>query len=345
MTDQRYWHRQTVNKLFQARSDLYKVRTEFDRVSTALNEAVAEANRWQDAYERLVAGRDAEGAQETVEARSEAAEYQRAQRDLVQTSEQLVAAKAERDQWRKLAHEAEDDAEWLNRKLTDTEADARVSLDRIERERDEAKSRAEKAETRAEAWEENHQILAEHYHRMTNRAKQAEHRANVAEADATDYLDRATCAEEDRDRMEAQARGWKQTAESYQHIARGHDCLDCNEVELDRYGTEKRCAAWWETAKTLCRQRNDARCDRKLLQHLVDDAELARDAADAEVRRLAGADERAGCNWHDMNRTWRRNRLALSVLAQRPYDHATAELAARVLDGTYTESEVNHATD
>lgn len=34
---------------------------------------------------------------------------------------------------------------------------------------------------------------------------------------------------------------------------------------------------------------------------------------------------------------WRRNRLALSVLAHRPYDHDTAALLARVLRGEPTD--------
>lgn len=54
---------------------------------------------------------------------------------------------------------------------------------------------------------------SEEIERLVVRAVEAEQRANTAEANATDYLDRATCAEEDRDRMEAQARSYKQQAE------------------------------------------------------------------------------------------------------------------------------------
>ena len=350
MTDHRYWHRKTVDDLFQARSDLHKVRTEFGRVSDALNEAVAEANRWQDAYEHAI---DTPGP-DTIRGwqhRIDQAENR------AQAAEQALA------DWQSGAGCCCGDSRNAEQRAEDAERRVREhseEIDRLVSRVVAAQRRAELAEAdrdhqqqRVAGWKDRAQrVEATNRGAMRDsidadaRADRAERRADIAEADATDYLDRATRAEEDRDRIQAQARGWKQTAESYQHLARGTvDCRDCNEVELDRYGIEQRSAMWWEAAKSLCRQRNDARCDGKVLRHLVDDAELARDAADAEVRRLAGADERAGCNWHDMTRTWRRNRLALSVLAQRPYNHATAELAARVLDGTSTESEVNHATD
>lgn len=397
MTDVQYWHRKTVDELFQARSDLHKVRTEFGRVSAALNEAVAEANRWQDAYEHAIDtpgpdtirgwqhridqaeiraqaaeqaladwqsgvgcccgdSRDAEQRAEDTEqrVREHSEEIDRLVSRVVATQRRAELAEADRDHqqqrvagWKDRAERVEVTNRGAMRDSIDAEAraeDAESALAEARSDQDAAwrpyvaalTERAEKAETDRDAWRLLANDAEDDAEELNRKLTDAEQRADIAEANATDYLDRATRAEEDRDRIEAQARGWKQTAD--QRLARGTvECCGCNEVELDRYATEQRSAMWWEAAKTLRRQLTDARCDRKLLQHLVDDAELARDAADAEVRRLAGADERAGCCWQDANTMWRRNRLALSVLAQRPYDHATAELAARVLDGTNDE--------
>ena len=251
MSDVAYWHRKTVDELFQARHDLHKVRTEFDRVSDALNEAVAEANRWQDAYEHALdtPGPDTlRGWQHRIDQAENRA----------QAAEQALA------DWQSGvgcccgdSHDAEQRAEDAEQRVREHSEEidqlvARVVAAEQRAERVEATNRGLKK--RLAGWKDRAQrVEATNRAAMRDsidaeaRADRAERRADIAEADATDYLDRATRAEEDRDRIEAQARGWKAEVEKV-------DCRDCNDVELDRYATEQRAESWWHAAKNLCRR-------------------------------------------------------------------------------------------
>lgn len=166
------------------------------------------------------------------------------------------------------------------------------------------KAEAEKAGTARETWDENHQILSEHYQRMTERAERAEAEVEVKDqriADVRDYW------KNDRERLQAEKAKADVTREEATRLM--------IHMTSRARRAENRAAALWEVAKALCRERiGDTRCDPARMRHLqqrVEDAETARDAADAEVLQV-----------------WRRNRLALSVL-----------------NGTSTESEANHATD
>lgn len=98
----RYRHRRALSDLQQARHDLGRARFEFERVSTALNSAVSEANRWHDSYEQLLA--------ENHEARTE-----RAEQRVSELEEEIEVVEAERDQWRSIAEQCAGQIDELQR--------------------------------------------------------------------------------------------------------------------------------------------------------------------------------------------------------------------------------------
>lgn len=182
-------------------------------------------------------------------------------------SEQIACLEHERDHWKQRAEEAEahvqqhsEEIERLVIRVVHAEADH----DRIKAHAHGWKTEADNAKTEREAWEENHQILSEHFQRMTERAETAESQLRTAEQteNSLKWQLWQACT-----RLE----GWKNDDAQIPHDDHEWRILndrienaDAAREEATRLmiettsrakRAENRAAAWWQAAKTLCRQR------------------------------------------------------------------------------------------